>query len=70
MPFFQAHEASMTYVVTWVGPHGRVRKTASTPAIALGFWTAYSRDAANFVIKDESGSRVAIDELRRMAEAS
>ena len=60
----------MSYVVTWVGPLGRERKKASTAAIALGYWTAYSPDAANFVVKDESGSRVGIDELRRMAEAS
>ena len=60
----------MSYVVTWAGPNGRERKKASTAAIALGFWTAYGRDAANFVIKDESGARVAIDDLRRLAEAS
>lgn len=49
---------------------GRERKKASTAAIALGYWNTYSKDAANFVIKDESGSRVAIDDLRKLAEAS
>jgi hypothetical protein len=58
----------MSYIVTWAGPMGRERKKASTAAIALGYWTAYSKDAANFVIKDESGSRVAIDDLRKLAE--
>ena len=60
----------MSYVVTWAGPNGRERKKASTAAIALGYWTTYNKVAANFVIKDESGSRVAIDDLRRLAEAS
>ena len=60
----------MSYVVTWAGPMGRERKKASTAAIALGYWDAYNKDAANFVIKDESGSRVAIDDLRKLAEAS
>ena len=52
------------------GPNGRERKKASTAALALGFWKTYSKDAANFVIKDESGSRVAIDDLKKLAEAS
>lgn len=60
----------MSFVVTWVGPHGRERKKASTAAIALGFWRAYGPDAANFVVKDESGSRVAIEELTKLAQAS
>lgn len=60
----------MSYVVTWVGPMGRERKKASTAAIALGYWNSYNKDAANFVIKDESGSRVAIDDLRKLATAS
>ena len=60
----------MSYVLTWVGPMGRERKKASTADIALGFWNTYNKDAANFVIKDESGSRVAIDDLRRLATAS
>lgn len=59
----------MSYVVTWVGLMGRERKKASTAAIALGYWTTYNKDAANFVIKDESGSRVGIDELRKLTKA-
>ncbi len=59
----------MSYVVTWAGPMGRERKKASTAAIALGFWNAYSRDATNFVIKDEAGARVAIGDLRMLAES-
>jgi len=60
----------MSYVVTWVGPMGRERKKASTAAIALGYWNTYNEVAANFVIKDEGGSRVAIDDLRKLTEAS
>jgi hypothetical protein len=47
---------------------GRERKKASTAAIALGYWNTYSKDAANFVVKDEAGTRVAIDDLRKLAE--
>ncbi len=59
----------MSYVVTWAGPMGRERKKASTAAIALSFWNAYSRDAANFVVKDEVGTRVAIADLKELAES-
>jgi hypothetical protein len=59
----------MTYIVTWTGPVGRERKKASTAAIALGFWNAYSRDATNFVIKDEAGARVAIGDLKTLVES-
>ena len=58
----------MSYVVTWAGPMGRERKKASTAAIALGYWNTYSRDASNFVVKDEAGTRVTIDDLRKLAE--
>jgi hypothetical protein len=60
----------MPFTVTWTGPTGPVRKKAQTAADALRWWTTYSREAANMVIKDDRGQRVTPDGLVRLVDRS
>ncbi len=60
----------MPYTVQWTGPTGPERKKAQTAADALRWWTAYHREAAKMVIKDDAGQRVTPDELARLAAHS
>ena len=60
----------MPFTVQWTGPSGPERKKAQTPADALRWWTTYSREAANMVIKDEAGQRVKPEELAKLVERS
>jgi hypothetical protein len=55
----------MSFTVTWTGPTGRERRKVQTAADALRVWTTYHQDAANMVIKDDTGARLTPEALAR-----
>ncbi|TNC62063.1 hypothetical protein [Rubellimicrobium roseum] len=60
----------MPFTVQWTGPTGPVRKKAPTAADALRWWTTYNREAANMVIKDDTGQRWTPDDLAKVVGRS
>lgn len=58
----------MTYTVTWTGVEGPTRRTGLTAAEAVAWHKSYSLVSADFLIEDEAGSPVAVEDLKKLAE--
>jgi hypothetical protein len=58
----------MTYTITWTGVSGPQRRTGLSAAEAVSWHKSYSPLAADFLIFDEAGSLVAVDDLKVSTE--
>ncbi len=56
----------MTYSITWTGVEGPTRRTDLSAAEVVSWHKSYDRISTDFVIEDETGSRVAIEDVRRL----